>query len=369
MAHRAAAERIPLNGSIAMTHRCHLRCVHCYLGPERYAPPDGGERDTAFWLSVVDQIASAGCLTLLITGGEPLLRPDFAEVYARAKQRGLLVTVFTNATLVNREVLDLFDELPPQLVDVTLYGASAEVYDRVTGAPGAYARCLSGVDSLLERGIRVGLKAMILTDNQHEIPAMRQMAKDRGATFRVDPALFPRRDGSVDPLDHRVPPETAVTIEMEEEGLRERTATSYQKLRELAPADRLFGCGAGSTGFHVDPRGVLLPCLMVSTHGFDLRRGSFRQGWDEILPAFVEQAVPSGYECHECERRFLCGLCPAQFEMETGSLHVSSEYSCRLGTVRHEAVCDLRVLPPASIDEQPARPVTCRGGAEDEGSL
>lgn len=350
MHQRAVAERIPISGSIAMTHRCHLRCVHCYLGPERHTPPEAGERDTAFWFSVVDQIAEAGCLNLLITGGEPLLRPDFAEVYTRAKRRGVLVTVFTNATLVNERHLTLFAELSPQLVDVTVYGASAEVYDRVTGASGAYERCLHGVDALLERGIRVGLKAMILKENQHEIPAMRQMAQDRGVTFRLDPALFPRRDGDGTPLDHRIPPEVAVALEMEEEGLPEKTAASYEKMRTLAPPDRLFGCGAGLTGFHVDPRGMLLPCLMVSTHGFDLRLGSFRQGWEEVLPGFVEQPVPPGYECHECEKRFLCGLCPAQFEMETGSLHVPSEYSCRLGEARHRAVCELRVLPDPGID-------------------
>jgi MoaA/NifB/PqqE/SkfB family radical SAM enzyme len=109
----AVRHRVPLNGSIAMTHRCHLRCVHCYLGEERFAPPAGGELATPFWLRVLDEAAEAGCLKLLITGGEPLLRADFAAVYEHAIRLGLLVSVFTNGTLVDERVVALFAEWPP----------------------------------------------------------------------------------------------------------------------------------------------------------------------------------------------------------------------------------------------------------------
>ncbi len=346
---RAARERVPVSGSIAMTHRCHLRCLHCYLGPERYAPPEGGERDTAFWLSVIEQVAEAGCLNLLITGGEPLLRSDFAEIYALARGRGLLVTVFTNGTLVDDRIVALFDELPPEMVEITLYGASAPCYERVTGAPGSYARCLSGVDTLLGKDVVVGLKAVILTENSHEIPAMREMARARGVPFRVDAALFPDRDGRRLPLEHRIAPAEAVSIEMQDERLLARTAEYHRQTLGAPAGDRLFGCMAGVTGFHVDPRGTLLPCLMVSTHGFDLRRGSFREGWGGVLSSFSEQAVAPGYECHACDKRFLCGVCPAQAGMETGSVFRKAEYLCRLAEARLVAISAL-VDTPAEAD-------------------
>jgi radical SAM protein with 4Fe4S-binding SPASM domain len=341
MVDRAYAQRVPLNGSIAMTHRCHLRCVHCYLGCERQALPVGGELDTAFWLSLVDQVADVGCLNLLITGGEPLLRPDFAEVYTRAKERGVLVTVFTNATLVDERIVRVFEELPPEQVEVTLYGASEEVYERVTGVRGSYRRCLAGVDALLSRGVEVGLKAVIMTDNQHEMPALRAMAADRGVAFRVDGALFPCRDGDRGPLDHRVSAADAVAIEMEDDGLRRRTADYFERTKGLPPGRRLFDCMAGLTSFHVDPLGTLLACMMVSTHGFDLRRGTFREGWEGVIPRFREQELAPGYHCHECDLRFLCGTCPAQAGMETGSPHRKADYMCGLGGARLDAVSRL----------------------------
>ena len=335
---RAIERRVPLTGSLAMTHRCHLRCVHCYLGPERYAPPEGGELDTAFWTGVVGQIADAGCLNLLITGGEPLLRPDFAEVYGHAVRRGILVSVFTNGTLVDQRVLDLFDALPPQLVEITLYGASAEVYEGVTASPGSFARCLRGVDALLERGVPVGLKAMILSGNRHEIGRMREMARERGVDFRLDPAVFPCGSGDPEPLAYRIPADEAIAVEMEDEALLARTAEYYARMRGLPGEARLFTCLAGVTGFHIDPSGTLLPCLMVATHGYDLRRGSFREGWDSVLARFREQGIPPGYECHTCDLRFLCGSCPAQSGLETGSPHRRAEYMCRLGEARLAAI-------------------------------
>jgi radical SAM protein with 4Fe4S-binding SPASM domain len=334
----AVANRVPLNGSIAMTHRCHLRCVHCYLGCERQTPPARGEQDTAFWCSVVDQVAEAGCLNLLITGGEPLLRPDFTRVYRQAVERGILVTVFTNATLVDEPIVQLFEELPPQEVEVTLYGASEEVYERVTGVKGSYRRCVAAIDRLLERGVPVGLKSVILTDNQHEIPALRKMAADRGVDYRVDGALFPCRDGDKGPLDHRVSAEDAVALEMEDEGLRSRTAEYFERTRGAAPSEELFDCTAGLTSFHVDSEGSLLPCLMVSTHGFDLRQGTFREGWENAIPRFREQEIRPGFDCHKCEMRSLCGACPAQAGLESGSVHQKAEYLCRLGEARFDAL-------------------------------
>ncbi len=341
---RAVAERIPLSGSLAMTHRCHLRCVHCYLGDERFRPASEGELPTDFWLSVVDQIAEAGCLYLLITGGEPLLRPDFAAVYTRAIRRGILVSLFTNGILVDEPLLALFSEYPPQLVEITLYGASAEVYEGITGVPGSFARCLRGIDALQARHVAVGLKSMILRENSHEIDRMRLMAETRGLDFRVDPAVFPRFDGDRAPLAHRLPAAEAVALEMHDEEFVARAAEYYDRKRHVRDEQRLFGCLAGVTAFHVDPRGTLLPCLMVSTHGYDLRAGSFRTGWDEVLSAFHEQPIIPGYECNVCDLRNLCGVCPAQCGLETGSPHVRAAYTCHLGEARLSAVAS-RITP------------------------
>ena len=111
-----------------------------------------------------------------------------------------------------------------------------------------------------------------------------------------------------------------------------------ERARAIPPGDKLFNCGAGLTGFHVSPEGKLQPCLMVGNHGFDLTTGTFREGWDDTLRRFREMEAPPGYECNDCEQRFLCGVCPAQTTLETGSPVTKARYYCSLGRERERII-------------------------------
>lgn len=343
----AVNTRIPLNGSIAMSHRCQLRCVHCYLGEERFIPPEkAGELPTAFWLDLLDQMAEAGCLNLLMSGGEVFLRRDFGTAYEHAIRLGLLVTVFTNGNMVNERIAEMFKEWPPQQVEISLYGATAEVYDRVTGMPGSYERCMRGIDALLAAGIEVGLKTVILKDNHHEVRRMREMAAERGASFRVDPAIAATFAGDLSPLEHRIAAAEAVAIEFQDETMLDKAAELLVSKRSAKSEERLYSCLAGVTSFHVDPRGLMLPCLMVQngSFGYDLRSGNFRAGWDAIA-GFHDQGITPDYKCNACDMRFLCSSCPAQAALETGSHHKKSDYYCGLGK---ERLVQIAVRRPAA---------------------
>jgi MoaA/NifB/PqqE/SkfB family radical SAM enzyme len=208
---RFAALRIPVLGSIDLTARCNLNCLHCYQGGSGRLE---SELSTEEWLSILERVAAAGCLELLVTGGEPLLRGDFEVIYEKAKRLGMLVTVFTNGTLVSPSVLGLFEEFPPLIVEISLYGASDRVYERISGVRGSFRRCLEGIDSLMERGVDVGLKTVLLTKNVRELEEMRGLARDRGLPFRIDAAVFPRLNGDRSPLDYRITAEEAVRSEM-----------------------------------------------------------------------------------------------------------------------------------------------------------
>ena len=340
MIDRAVAQRVPLNGSIAMTHRCHLRCVHCYLGASGRRGRTTASATPPSGRPLIDQVAEAGCLNLLITGGEPLLRPDFARVYRQARERGILVTVFTNATLVDEPIVQLFEELPPEEVEVTLYGASEEVYERVTGVKGSYRRCLAAVDRLLERGVPVGLKSVILTDNQHEMPALRKMAADRGLDFRVDGALFPCRDGDRAPLDHRVSAADAVAHRDGGRGPSDARPPSTSSARAARRRPRrLFDCMAGLTSFHVDPEGT--PASVPDGLHARLRPapGQLSRGVGGRHPALPRAGDPARVPLPRV-RDAIPVRQPARRRRawRAGSPHRKAEYMCRLGEARLDAV-------------------------------
>ena len=339
----AKAERlhVPLAGSLELTHRCNLDCVHCYLGPraERQAHQDR-EIGTARIHALIDEITEAGCLNLLITGGEPLLREDFPEIYRHAKENGLLVTLFTNGTTITGSILDLFCDLPPVEVEISIYGATAPTYESITRLPGSYEKCMWGIRSLLDRGLRVNLKTMLMTVNRHEFAAMENMARELGVRFRFDAAISPRIDGDNTPLSLRVPPEEAIEKEMSDPGKVQNWKKFFKRFKDRTLGPELYGCGAGLTAFHIDPFGRLLPCMMALDMGYDTSGVGFKTVWDNIMPRIRDKKAGADFACRGCVKINMCGYCPGFFRLENGIEDVRSEYLCKMGSLRFQYIQD-----------------------------
>jgi len=334
---------VPLKGSIELTRRCNLRCVHCYLGPvttgqNRERP----EMTTAEFRSILGQIAQAGCLFLLVTGGEPLLRTDFPEVYAHARRLGMVVTVFTNGTLVDERIAKVFRELPPHAVEITLYGASRETYERITGVGGSYSRCLAGIHRLKEAGVRFGLKTILMTPNQHEFEAIKRMAEDLGARFRWDPAIFARMDGGSGPVHLRVSPSDVVAKDRVDPGRMREWMDLVDRFRDVESGDGLYRCGAGRNYFNIDPYGRLTPCLMLQSPSFDLKKGGFEEGWRQIGPELRRKRPSTRHRCQDCKLAVLCGHCPPFSLLESGDEQGHVPYLCEIARLRAEAIDECR---------------------------
>lgn len=330
---KIAGRRIPFSGSLALTHRCNLGCVHCYAREGSPGAADG-ELDTLQWKKIIDEIKAAGCLYLLLTGGEPLLRDDFPEIYAYARKNGFLVTVFTNGTLAGERILDLFADMPPRLVEISLYGAHAKTHDHVTGVPGSFANAMRAVENLLTRGIKVSLKSVLLSLNADEIPAIEELARRHALQFRLDPAVFPALGGDRSPLNLRVSPEKAVDLEMAAPGRIKEWREFLEAFRGMPGGEGLYNCGSGMNTFHVDPEGWLYPCLMVRSVRYPLARGNFQEGWGRALVGFRNHAPNAASPCRGCEQKLLCGYCPGFFALENADQCVPSAYLCAIGKLR-----------------------------------
>ncbi|MBL7132379.1 MAG: radical SAM protein, partial [Candidatus Omnitrophica bacterium] len=183
-------KRIPKRGTIELTNRCNLNCKHCYITHQGY-----DELDTHEWKHLLDQIADEACLGVVLTGGEPLFRKDFAELYIYAKLKGLLITLFTNGTLIDK-MIEVFKEYPPHSCEVSIYGTTEATYESVTGVRGSFRQCVQGIELLLKQGISVSLKTMVMRDNAHELNQMRDMATRLGVKFGYDSLINPRLNGS-----------------------------------------------------------------------------------------------------------------------------------------------------------------------------
>lgn len=352
---RVSAQRIPMSGGIALTHACNVGCVHCYVGGKARYYAGRNELSTERILELLDEVTQAGCLYMLLTGGEAMLHKDFAQIYEHACLNGLLVTVFTNATMVTDEILELFQRYPPSNVDISVYGATQETYERITRVPGSFERCMSGIRRLSESGVNISLKTVVMTLNSHEYYQIEEIANDYGARFRSDAALFPRFNGDPSPLKYRIPPEQAVEFEFSDRQRALRWKKYADERQNLPITDKLYTCGSGQNTFHIDPCGKLQPCLMSVHQTYDLNTGTFAEGWASFVDTVREKRIPQdkqdgcGSRCgcgstNSEERRtqssehVLSGFCPAFNQLETGSDSDNSEYIAQLGQQRSAAL-------------------------------
>jgi radical SAM protein with 4Fe4S-binding SPASM domain len=333
---RSADGKVPLLGSIEVTRRCNLRCEHCYLGHR-----DGqAELDAGTLLGLTDELADAGCLYLVLTGGDPLLHPEFPTIYRHMRERGMVVTLFTNGTTVTDATLAVLRHHPPHEVEVSIHGATPGTHDGVTGMPGSFEACWGGIDRLAGAGLRVTLKTMLTSANRGEFHAMEALAGARGMRFRFDTALFPRWDGDRAPLDRRIPAEEAVDLEFADPTRARGWIEFDRRTRAWKTGDELFQCGAGLTAFHVDATGHLRPCLMVHRISVPLVPGSFAEAWQAVGNAVGGRRSGGASACRSCRAQFVCGYCPGQFDLETGDDETVSDYLCSLGHSRLRKISD-----------------------------
>ncbi len=335
--------RIPIDGAVETTYRCNLRCAHCYVNEaagdreiqSRELPLERLKR-------LIDEIVEQGCLFLLLTGGEVLLRPDFPDLYVHAVKKGLRVTLFTNGTLITDRIADLLDEYRPETVEISLYGMTRETYEKVTRIPGSYDKCLAGIRRLVERKIPLKLKTMALTWNYHEVQAMEAYAQSLGVPFRFDTSLNARVDcGANRNGELQLSADQAIELDlMNPVRLAELKAfcEKFVSPQTEAPREQVYNCGAGLTTFTVDPYGQLQMCQLSRRKSVDLKLGSFSQGWHEVLPQFRMRRWQSNSVCRRCSLISLCGSCPGASELESGDVETLIPEFCEIAHKRAAAV-------------------------------
>ena len=169
--------RAPVEVSIEVTRRCPLECLHCYNNLPM-GDVEARRRELTFeeHCRLLDELVEMGCLWILYTGGEIFARKDFLDIYTEAKKRGFIITLFTNGTLINERIADHLAEYPPFAVEITLYGATRETYEALTGIRGSFDRCMKGIRLLKERNLPLKLKTVPTTINQHEVFEMKRFA-------------------------------------------------------------------------------------------------------------------------------------------------------------------------------------------------
>jgi radical SAM protein with 4Fe4S-binding SPASM domain len=322
----ASLPRLPLRGTLDLTYRCANDCRHCWLRLAPDAPEAASELGLDEILRIVGEARALGCREWAISGGEPLIRPDFSEIFEAVTARSAWYTLNTNGGAITPRIARLLRREGTKLV--ALYGATAAVHDAVTRRPGSFEALGRGVRYLREAGARFTVQVVPMRTNAGELEAMVRLAEAWSPSWRIG-ATWLYLSASRDPAKNR---------EIAAERLDPARVAELDQAWGGSPADLDGGgpacpassegglyaaCLAGRRDFHVDPYGGLSFCSFVKDPALriDLRTVSFAEAWEERLPRLAAAVTPSeayASGCGACELRPDCKWCPVFAYLETG---------------------------------------------------
>jgi radical SAM protein with 4Fe4S-binding SPASM domain len=287
--------------------------------------------------AILDELADMGVIWLLFTGGEIFARKDFLEIYTYAKQKGFLITLFTNGILINEKVADYLVDFPPFAIEITLYGRTKATYEALTQLPGSFDRCMRGIRLLRERGLPLKLKTVGTKVNCHEVIGMREFAEQElGVDFKFESLINPRIDCSQAPLQVRLSPEEVVALDLNWPKL----AGEYRQLLEQTiakpakPESTVYVCGGGVKSFAIDPYGHMSICVISHQETYSIRAGNVREGWEQFLFKVRQRERTRPSKCDACRIQSVCSMCPANGELENGDQESPVDFLCEVAHLR-----------------------------------
>lgn len=346
LSRRCAALGIPVSGNFELTPRCNLRCRMCYV---RLTPaemePLGRELTCAEWLQLAAEAKEAGMVFLLLTGGEPLLRRDFAQIYEGLATMGLSISINTNGTLLSDPIRELWKRLPPAQVNVTLYGSCREDYQALCGDPNAFDRVMEALRWLREAGVLTRLNTTIVPENLPHLEQIRALADSLGLELRTTTYCFPPTRRSDCPSFSRL--SARETAELTVRDLLYREGAEVLRRRAAAPSAPApsacepeigtpIQCMAGRSQFWVTWNGDMTPCGMLPRPAVQSVHHGFAAAWEQLKQATAEILLCP--DCVSCEERNTCMNCAAVTYAETGRFDGKPEYMCQVTRSYREAL-------------------------------
>jgi radical SAM protein with 4Fe4S-binding SPASM domain len=334
---KSIEKKVPLICNLELTYRCNLNCIHCYVVDKK----TDKELSTIEVINILDKIVEAGCLWIRFTGGEPLLREDFTEIYGYAKKKGMIVTVLTNGTLISPKIVKTFLGMPPFCIEVSVYGASEKTYAKFCRCGKAYYSCIKGLKLLFNEGLSFEIKTTVTRINKEDIIKIRDLASIYGCKFRYDTTLYPRIDDSWFSSELILSPEEVVNLDLDGTLSKERLFSwfdLYSKHKGKLRPSSLYTCDAGATSFNIDPYGNMHICHMFPYQAsYNLLKGSFKAGV-EMLKKIRAQKIAVNSRCKKCKIYFLCNKCSAICVAYSHIQRMYFDYYCKIAELRAQAL-------------------------------
>jgi MoaA/NifB/PqqE/SkfB family radical SAM enzyme len=331
--------RLPLHGDLDLTYRCNNNCRHCWIRISPRAPEKKNELSFEEIKQIAGEARKMGCQKWNITGGEPMLRPDFSEIFDFLTTKVVSYSLNTNGTLITPEIARLLRRRGSKMV--ALYGATAGVHDHITRTPGSFEATMQGFAYLKEAGASFIVQLIPMKANYHQFEQMVGLAQSLSSHYKIGAAWLylsacgsARRNAEI--RRQRLDPKDVILLDQPDLRYEEWLAQEMELACRTAVDDRLLAsCIARRKSFHVDPYGRMTFCWTIKdpTLRYDLRTGSFREAWDVFIPSLAD-TVRGGSEymenCGRCDLHKDCRWCDVYGYLEHGRHGAKVEYLCQV---------------------------------------
>lgn len=319
-----------------LTFGCNLRCKHCYTdcyNKPAYLRKELKTKEVKF---ILDKVYKSGVIWLCFTGGDPLTRKDFLDIYSYARDKGFIITVFTNGYSMTGEIARYFKKKPPFVIEMTLNAVTEDLYQKISQVKGSLEKVMKGIDLILKENLPLKIKTQIIKDNLEEVPKIKKFIKELGLKFRPSSDLHARLNGDSAPCNLRISPQEALRLNGKRP-LSDNGCRLWQKREDTPPLlseqgrqkSDLFRCAiGGGDGINLDPYGNMFLCNLIRKPAFNLLKIDIEYASNKLLPLVRNRKFVSNSKCKGCNLREFCSWCPGRAYLEAGNEEASIPYYC-----------------------------------------
>lgn len=333
----ASAKKIPIYGGFELTPYCNFSCKMCYVTETAPGLP---LLCADQWLEFGRQAADAGTLYIVLTGGEPLLHPEFKEIYLGLRRMGMILTINTNSTLIDEKMADFLAYNMPRRVNVSLYGPNADVYRQLCGNAAGFDKTIHAIELMLERNIPVKINIVPNSINYPYLDEMLDICRKYGLTVEMTTYLFEpiRKSGSGQQL-YRLEPEQMAQAHLKWDGYRynehemiARAILCHQGLENFEVSRQTQGttpirCHAGNSSFWLCWDGKMNACVNMIRPQADVVQLGFADAWELVKKEGADIQVPA--KCNTCSLKRFCTTCAAIGFHQNGIFDKTPDIMCK----------------------------------------
>jgi radical SAM protein with 4Fe4S-binding SPASM domain len=299
---------------------------------------------------ILDKVYRAGAIWLCFTGGDPLTRKDFLELYSYAKDKGFIITIFTNGYSMTKEIAGYLKKKPPFVIEMTLNAVTEELYEKISHVKGSFKKTMEGISLISKRKLPLKIKTQITKDNLEELPKIEKFVKGLGLKFRPSAILHARLTGNLTPCNLRIPPNEILGLNGKKElsdddcdmapetdNLKPKTDDHISPAGRRTPETNLFRCTiSGGDGIHIDPYGNTFPCSLIRRPKFNLLKMDIEYASNKLSTLVRNRKFESNSICKSCNLREFCHWCPGKAKLETGDEEAPIPYYCEMAKLLNE---------------------------------